>query len=80
VHVDGGSGMLHPYRRDDVEEPMSAVVVIVCDECGDAGTTGRTATDARAELKHWARRDGRDLCPLCRLIEESHERITSAGP
>jgi hypothetical protein len=62
------------------EEPMSAVVVIVCDECGDPGTTGRTATDARAELEQWARRDGRDLCPLCRLVEESHERITAAGP
>jgi hypothetical protein len=59
---------------------MSAVVVIVCDECGDPGTTGRTATDARAALEYWARRDGRDLCPLCRLVEESHERITAAGP
>jgi hypothetical protein len=66
--------------RMNMEAWMSAVVVIVCDECGDPGTTGRTATDARAELVHWARRDGRDLCPLCRLVEESHERIIAAGP
>jgi hypothetical protein len=59
---------------------MSAVVVIVCDECGDQGTTGRTASDARSELSLWARRDGRDLCPLCRLIEEAHKRIIAAGP
>lgn len=59
---------------------MSAVVVIVCDECGDIGPVGRTATDARAALTHWARRDGRDLCPLCWLIQTAHERITAAGP
>jgi hypothetical protein len=56
------------------------VVVIVCDECGDTGPVGRTATDARAALTHWARRDGRDLCPLCWLIKAAHERITAAGP
>lgn len=59
---------------------MSMMAIVVCDECGDMGSTGRTATDARAALTHWARRDGRDLCPLCRLIEDAQERITAAGP
>ena len=59
---------------------MSALVAIVCDECGDAGTPAPTATEARATLSQWVRRDGRDLCPLCRLVEESHERMSTAGP
>jgi hypothetical protein len=71
--------MLPTYTSATAEAPMSSMVVIVCDECGDTGTIGRTATDARAALTHWARRDGRDLCPLCRLVEDSRERITAAG-
>lgn len=59
---------------------MSALVAIVCDSCGDVGTVGATPSDARAELPSWGRRQGMDLCPLCRLISEGLEhtsRVTS---
>ncbi len=55
---------------------MSALVVIVCDVCGDRGGVGSTPQEARAELRSWVRRQGVDLCPLCRLVAESHERAT----
>ena len=58
---------------------MSALVVIVCDQCGDTGTLGHTPHEARAELSSWARRGGLDLCPLCRLLAESEERIVTAA-
>ena len=58
---------------------MSALVVIVCDQCGDAGTIGHTPQEARADLTGWTRRHGLDLCPLCRLVAESEERMASAA-
>jgi hypothetical protein len=56
---------------------MSALVAIVCDECGDVGTVGPTPHEARAELVAWTRRHGHDLCPLCRLVAEAHDRFES---
>ena len=53
---------------------MSALVAIVCDQCGDVGTIGVTPNDARGDLVGWSRRQGRDLCPLCRLVGESLDR------
>lgn len=53
---------------------MSALVVIVCDVCGDRGGVGSTPQEARAGLRSWVRRQGMDLCPLCRLLSESEER------
>ena len=55
---------------------MSALVVIVCDVCGDHGAAGNTPQEARAELKSWGRRQGKDLCPLCRLLAESQEWLS----
>ncbi|HSI92167.1 MAG TPA: hypothetical protein VK925_01645 [Jiangellaceae bacterium] len=59
---------------------MSALVVIVCDLCGDQGTVGRTPKEARSALESWSRRRGLDLCPLCRLLTESRERMAAAAP
>lgn len=58
---------------------MSAHVVIVCDVCGDHGSVGRTPQEARDELTSWSRRNGLDLCPLCRLVSEAHERVMGAA-
>jgi hypothetical protein len=58
---------------------MSALVVIVCDMCGDHGAIGQTPQEARAELRLWVRRQGMDLCPLCRLVTESQDRMSDAG-
>jgi hypothetical protein len=58
---------------------MSALVAIVCDDCGDVGTVATTPQDARAELSGWARRRGRDLCPLCRLLADSRDRLNGAA-
>lgn len=57
---------------------MSALVVIVCDLCGDHGTVGHTPQEARAELSAWTRRQGLDLCPLCTLLSESQARLAGA--
>lgn len=59
---------------------MSAQVVIVCDVCGDHGSVGSSPQDARAELKAWTRRQGLDLCPLCRLVSEAQQRLEGAAP
>jgi hypothetical protein len=59
---------------------MSALVVIVCDSCGDQGTVGSTPQEARAALDSWTRRRGLDLCPLCRLLNDSRERLARLGP
>ncbi|MGH3922574.1 MAG: hypothetical protein ACRDTT_06850 [Pseudonocardiaceae bacterium] len=69
----GGDG------RGRIGGEMSALVVIVCDQCGDTGTMGHTPHEARAELSAWARRGGLDLCPLCRLLTESHDRLEAAA-
>lgn len=53
---------------------MSALVVIVCDQCGDTGTVGHTPQEARGGLSAWSRHQGLDLCPLCRLLTELQER------
>ncbi|MGH8774747.1 MAG: hypothetical protein ACRDWI_06110 [Jiangellaceae bacterium] len=58
---------------------MSALVVIVCDQCGDTGSLGHTPTEARAEPSAWTRRRGKDLCPLCRLVAESEERLAATA-
>jgi hypothetical protein len=58
---------------------MSALVVIVCDKCGDTGTVGHTPHEARAGLSAWARRGGLDLCPLCRLLAEAHDRLEATA-
>lgn len=57
---------------------MSALVAIVCDSCGDIGTTGVTPSDARTELPAWGRRQGMDLCPLCRLLSDGLDRKSRA--
>lgn len=57
---------------------MSAQVVIVCDMCGDRGGVGSTPQQARAGLRSWARRQSLDLCPLCRLLVESQERLSNS--
>ncbi|HSJ60963.1 MAG TPA: hypothetical protein VK895_07005 [Jiangellaceae bacterium] len=57
---------------------MSALVVIVCDMCRDRGAVGSTPQQARAELRSWARRQGMDLCPLCRLLVESQDRMSNS--
>jgi len=54
---------------------MSALVVIVCDLCGDHGSVGKTPQEARDELDSWTRKNGLDLCPLCRLLTESRSRL-----
>lgn len=58
---------------------MSALVVIVCDQCGDTGSLGHTPKEARAEQSAWGRRHGKDLCPLCRLLAESEERLGASA-
>lgn len=58
---------------------MSALVVIVCDQCGDHGTVGQTPQEARAELSAWSRESGLDLCPLCTLLAQAKQRLTVAG-
>jgi hypothetical protein len=57
---------------------LSALVVIVCDMCGDRGGVGNTPQQARADLRSWARRQGMDLCPLCRLLVESQDRMSNS--
>ena len=59
---------------------MSALVVIVCDVCGDHGGIGPTPQEARAELRSWVRRQGVDMCPLCRLVDDANERASSTRP
>lgn len=59
---------------------MSALVVIVCDQCGDTGAIGQTPQEARASLSAWSRQHGLDLCPLCRLLAESEERAVNTAP
>lgn len=59
----------------DAGDVMSALVAIVCDNCGDVGTVGPTPHEARAELVAWTRRHGQDLCPLCQLIAHARERL-----
>lgn len=54
---------------------MSAQVVIVCDLCGDHGSVGTTPQQARDALDSWTRKNGLDLCPLCRLLTESRARM-----
>lgn len=63
----------------DEGDVMSALVVIVCDSCGDQGTVGTTPQEARAALDSWTRRRGLDLCPLCRLLTDSREELVSLG-
>lgn len=58
---------------------MSALVVIVCDVCGDHGTVGHTPQEARAGLNSWTRRRSLDVCPLCRLVLESHDRLSETS-
>lgn len=58
---------------------MSALVVIVCDQCGDHGNVGHTPHEARSELEAWTRRHGLDLCPLCSLLIASQERMVARG-
>jgi hypothetical protein len=51
---------------------VTALVAIVCDGCGDVGMpVGSTPPEARAGLKGWVRRNGRDMCPLCRIVTEA---------
>lgn len=57
---------------------MSSLVVIVCDMCGDRGGVGQTPQEARGGLRSWVRRQGMDLCPLCRLLVESQDRMSKA--
>jgi hypothetical protein len=58
---------------------MSALVVIVCDLCGDQGNVGNSPHEARADMSAWSRRQGMDLCPLCTLLSQSHERLTATS-
>lgn len=50
---------------------VTALVAIVCDQCGDVGMpVGATPHEARAELPGWSRRNGLDICPMCRIISD----------